>query len=373
MFKESFKQIRLREKAPAKEPVFATPEELAEKEQLLKALKQVESDKSIEGLTKQKEILIKLTRLDERRKERIAREKGEATLGELPEKLKLKEQYAGQKDILRNIGVLERLSSGEGIKGIDNKEYLIPTYEEILQRIEAKEEILKTKTEQGFTKLLIVPFGMKLDELIEKYSKVILKHHKAGKLLATKENPKDPDEPLELDENQPVWKWEGYDNADIEGKLVYFPREFSQNHQGKTKKEILKEQGGWNIILIEDLPNIPREGKGKEIKARKQFEANKTPNEYLKTLQTDKQYEHEQGMTPEDQITYAITHLEQTNQVIDDYSGKGSISYQLGAFFTASGNVPNASWDRGVRQAVLSGNDPVGSLPDFGARGVVRV
>ena len=51
-------------------------------------------------------------------------------------------------------------------------------------------------------------------------------------------------------------------------------------------------------------------------------------------------------MTPEDQLMYAITHLEETNQVIDDYKGKGSISYQVGAFFPASGGVPNAYWSR---------------------------
>jgi hypothetical protein len=355
-------------------PVFATSEELAEKEELLKALKQIESDKSIEGLTKQKEIYAKLFQLDERRKQRIAREKGEASLGELPEKLKLPEQYASQKDILERTGILEKLSSGEpGIRGIDNKEYVMPKYEDILQRIEAKGEILKTKIEQGFTKLLIVPFGMKLDDLIEKYSQVILEHHKAGTLLATKEKPTDPDEALELDENQPAWKWDGYNNADIEGKLVYFPKEFSQNHQGKTKEELIKEQGGWNILLIEDLPNIPRAGKGKIIQNRKQLEANKTPNEYLQTLQTDKQYQNESGMTPEDQVSYAITHLEQTNQVIDDYSGKGSASYQLGAYFAASGGVPHACWNRGFRQAFLGRPDPGNRYSGLGARGAVRV
>ena len=74
---------------------------------------------------------------------------------------------------------------------------------------------------------------------------------------------------MELNENEPVWAWEGYNNADINGELIYFPEEFSSNHQGKTKKEILKEKGGWNIIFMENIPNIPRKDKGKEIKDRK--------------------------------------------------------------------------------------------------------
>jgi len=117
-----------------------------------------------------------------------------------------------------------------GIKGIDNKEYAFPEYSEIIKGMRENKEMLKTKIEQGFNQLLIVPFGMKLDDLIEKYRQVLLKHHREGKLLATKENPADPDEPLELDENQPVWVWQKYNNADINGKLVYFPQEFSQNH-----------------------------------------------------------------------------------------------------------------------------------------------
>ncbi|MFH1255503.1 MAG: hypothetical protein V1667_03485, partial [bacterium] len=78
-------------------------------------------------------------------------------------------------------------------------------------------------------------------------------------------------------------------------------------------------------------------------------------------------------MTPEEQIIYAIKHLEQTNQVIDDYSGKGSVSYQLGAFFPASGGVPRAGWGCGVRRADLGGGDPEGSGSAGGVRAWVRV
>jgi len=291
----------------------------------------------------------------------------------LPQK-EIKEQYKSQKEIMERTGILEKLSTGEmGIKGIDNKEYAFPTEQEIVKRMRENKETLKTKTEQGFNQLLVVPFGMKLDDLIEKYKQVILKHHKQGKLLATKENPSDPDKPLELDENEPVWAWEKYQGADISGELVYFPKEFSQNHKGKTKQDILKEKGGFSILLIENLPNIPRKDKGKDIRGRKQLEAGKTPNQYLETLKTNPDCENETGMTPEEQIIYAIKHLEQTNQVIDDYFGKGSASYQLGTFFAADGYVPYAGWDRYARRAGLDGYDAEVSDSGDGVRGAVRV
>jgi len=351
---------------------FNECEKIKEEYENLKTLKNefdLEYQKAIEtgNLEKAKELKVKL----EKKRDTLVSKLW--TFESLPQK-ELEKQYESQKDILKTTGILEKLSTGEiGIKGIDNKEYAFPSYQEIVERMRENKEMLKTKIEQGFNQLLIVPFGMKLDDLIEKYKQVILRHHKEGKLLATKENPSDPDKHLELDENEPVWVWGKYKNADINGELVYFPKEFSENHQGKTKQEILKEKGGFNILLIENLPNIPRKNKGKEIKGRKQLEAGEIPNQYMETLKTNPNYQNETGMTPEEQIIYAIKHLEQTNQVIDDYSGKGSISYQLSAFFIAGRLVPNAYWYRDSRRAYLDRNDPENSIPDAGVRGAVRV
>ena len=78
-------------------------------------------------------------------------------------------------------------------------------------------------------------------------------------------------------------------------------------------------------------------------------------------------------MNPEEQLIYAIQYLEQTNQVMDDWQGKGSISYQVGAYFPASGSVPFAHWGRDRRQAYLDGSAPEYSHPYIGVRGAVRV
>lgn len=282
------------------------------------------------------------------------------------------EQYKTQIEILERTGILQELKSHEkGIKAIDGQEYPIPTQAEIATRIEAKKELIEKKQEQGFTKLLIVPFGMELNDLIEKYQQVILKHHKDKKLFATKKNPEEEDELLELDEKEPVWAWDNYKDADLNGKLVYFPKELSENHEGKTKREIISEQGGWQVILVEDMPNIPREGKGVTIKNRKQFEAGATPNDYLKELKEKDQYHGESGMTPEEQIIYGLTHLEEKNQVVDDWQGNGSVSYQLGAYFV-SGVVPGAVWFRGGRRVGLGGRDPGGRDDFCGVRSAVR-
>ena len=78
-------------------------------------------------------------------------------------------------------------------------------------------------------------------------------------------------------------------------------------------------------------------------------------------------------MTPEDQLTMFLTHLEQTNQAIDDYKGNGKLSYQLGAYFSAAGGVPDFDWRRAYRQADLNRNNPVVSDFDYGSRPAARI
>ena len=291
------------------------------------------------------------------------------------EALKIKEQWESQIKILSKLGILEIFPGSKelGIRGIDGKEYPVPKPEDIMARLEANKEIIGAKMEQGFTKLLLEPFGMPLDMLTKKYEKTILKHFEEKKLLATKENPTDPDVPLDLDVNQPLYKWDGYNNADGDDKLVYFPKEFGSNHGGKTKTEILSDpENGWRVWLLENMPNIPREGKGKEIGKRKQMETNKTPKDYLKLLGTG-EYKNESGLTPEADIMYALTQLEETNQVTNDYQGKGSLSYQVGAYFVSGGGVPCSFWNRGDRRAGLDGDGPAYRDVDVGCRCGVRV
>ena len=294
------------------------------------------------------------------------------------EKLKIKEQWDKQIKILSKLEIIQIIESKKlGILGIDGKEYAVPTYIDIQKRLEANKEMITRKMEQGFTKLLIEPFGYSFNELEKKYEKIILEHHNNGKLFATKENDTDPDEKLDLDINKPVYVWEdGYKNCDTEDKIVYFPKEFNKkNHGGKTKKELLAEESsnGWRIWLLEDVPNIPREGKGKEVGKRRQIEAGKKPTEYLQMLQNEEIYKNESGLTPEADIMNSIIQLEEKNQVSNDWQGKGSLSYQIGAYFPASALVPASYWYRDYRRAYLDRFVVSARDEDYGLRVGVRV
>ena len=302
----------------------------------------------------------------------------DGVISPIERKLDLKHQYESDRQILEGAGILEQLPSGEsGITGIDGKPYPMPSYQDVRHLLREKRNALEKKADQGFTELLIVPFGMKLDDLVEKYKELLIKHHAEGKLFATKEKDADPDEPLDLDINQPVWAWSEYQDADVNGKLVYDPKEFSENHGGKTKTEILaiaqgKSSPAWRILMVEADPSIPRAGKGKSAHGRPRIEADKTPNEYIEAIGKG-EYQNESGMTPEEWLIQAITTLEEKNQVIDDWQGKGSIAYNTGAYFPAAGYVPGACWFRGDRQADLGGSGPAARGGSFGARSAVRV
>jgi hypothetical protein len=213
---------------------------------------------------------------------------------------------------------------------------------------------------------------MPLDLLHEKLGKTILKHYQEGKLFATKKYPSESEEKLGLDESEPICVWDEYKDADKNGTLVYEPEEFTENHNSKTKQEIIAQGGTWQISFFENLPNLPKENEGKPIKGRKQVEAGKSAIKYLELLQTKPMYANEHGIAPEDWATYFLRHLEETNQVIDDWLGKGKDSWNLGAFFPGCSLVPEAYWDGITQQAHMNGATVVSSV-GIGARTCVRV
>ncbi|MFA6428066.1 MAG: hypothetical protein WCW02_00780 [Candidatus Buchananbacteria bacterium] len=298
---------------------------------------------------------------------REAKIKLEQTLKELQNKLwlntpeltkeNLKAQYETQVDLLRKSNLLKTLSTGKlGIEAINHQEYPIPTLEQIEDKMFKNKEFLETKIPQGFVKLVLVPFGLPLDFLIKAYDNALMEHYQQGKLLDTK------NKPLKLDKeigDKFVYDSDSkyYVIAEASEGLVYFPQEFSDNHQGKTKKQLLPTQA-WQVLLLEDLPDLPAEDKGKTIAGRAQPEANQAPKDYLKQLQTDPQYQGEQGLTPESWLVYALTHLTQTNQVIDDYQGSGKSCYLVNSYFNRADTVPFVFFYRGSALVQLVRDTP---------------
>ena len=296
----------------------------------------------------------------------------------------LKEQYNFQVSLLEQVGILEN----GVISGIDGHEYPVPTFEQIAIRLFERREELSTKHDQGFTKLLLVPFGMSLDSLYETLEQFLFKY---------KQNHPD----FDFGKNKPLWRYGACQDADVgeSPNLVYYPKVFDKkHHQSRTKIQILEEQKdkkdfspGWTVHLFQPsdpsnldstgLAPIPLDGEGVtygEKIPRKDIETGKTLDEYLSILQAsqddpESSYFQESGMTPEDWIVAFITHLTETTQLLDncvDHT-RGNICL-VGSFFPSflrvlyvhkDGNTKQidfdvylhsrGNWDIGTRFSVI--------------------
>lgn len=260
----------------------------------------------------------------------------------LEDKFELKKQYDQQFEILKETGIIKELSDGSwGMIDILGRKQTIPSYEEIKERMEAKTEMLDKKRKQGFTKILLVPVGMSLRELADLAAQLIIKKYKQGEVLGA-----DGKKQL-IDEQHPVDVMKAYEDADIDGRLIYYPKILTKEHGGMTKKELIEKNGGWQIELIEDLPDLPRKGHGRKLGDRKQLESSKSARQYLKLIQTAKQYLGEQITIPEDSLTYFMNYLFLHNRVIDDkYINRpmGVAPIDAGAYFVGTVDVPCTCW-----------------------------
>jgi len=297
----------------------------------------------------------------------------------------LTEQYTAQVKLLERIGILK----GGVIKGIDGHQYPIPTLEQIAKRLYEREKELSIKRDQGFTKLLLVPFGMSLDDFYETLEQFLLSYKQ-----------KHSDFDLNISNPFKVWSW--YKGADLGDPpdLVYNPKFFRKDHQGKTKLQILEEQTvaqdsfpGWKVHLFQPsdpsdqeskgFAPAPRQDQGKiqgEENPRPDLETNKTPIEYLSILQKAQDdptspYFQESGLTPEDWILAFITHLEETRQPLDDYRNdkEESIICLAGVFSPSSFCVFFAHWYRDHRQVSMSEDFPGNRGGSSGVRTSVMV
>lgn len=294
----------------------------------------------------------------------------------------IKEQLDAQRMAYEQAGVLQKLSSGMmGIKGIDGKEYPFPTIEDVMARGKDKMDLLQKKAQQGFTKLLVVPFAMPLKELMEKYKMLCLDlYKKKGKFFAPKKNAGDADEMLEYaGEADPFYAWEEYFEGDKTGNIVYMQKKLAaEGHGGMTKMQLLDmgkdmKGAGWDMVMLEDMANIPRKGMGKEVGGRKQFETTMTPGWYLEQLMTNPMYAGESGMSPEDFLANALVTLATTHSVLNDWQGHGGVEYLIGALFVKQMKVGTACWRRAYKRTGMAALGPDVVDDYYAIRPVVRV
>ncbi len=246
----------------------------------------------------------------------------------------IEKQYESQIEILRQAGLMEAWPSiGEGITGINSKTYKVPPLESILGKITLKKDFFLEKYRQGFNKLVLVPFAKSLESFMNLIEAKILASHQEGKLLGS------DGKPTMLNKNTIISGRSNLNAMDINNWMFYYPKEYSSSHEGKTKFDIINpdfsETAGWEIMLIQDQPQIPA--------------ASQTPSEYLFELQTNPDKQSEVPITPELWLSYFLTHLVETNQVLDelpaDSIATSGFRYINGVYFPSSISIPYTCWN----------------------------
>ncbi len=282
------------------------------------------------------------------------------------------------------------------------KKYPMPSWQEVRQTLRKPEnlEIIKEKSAQGFTKMLIVPFGYDLKTMVGKFKEKVRELDQAG---LNPDGSSNPDKGIfgaggekvyfnREDNGYPVYIWTGWD----ESQLVYYPKQYDQKkHGGMNKDESIKINGAWKICFVEDMPVIPKEGK--EIGGRKQIDRNgscikgqtDTPSiaEFKEAMDNAKaepgkkkmenpaNYRHERGQTPEQYLWMQLTSLlEKEKPVLMDYeNGEWRGTYLTECYNISALLVPFANWDQGVRRISLDGSNPAIQFGDFGVRPAVNI
>jgi hypothetical protein len=242
--------------------------------------------------------------------------------------------------------------------GIDGKEYPVPTHEQLQEVFARNKELVDRKMRQGFTQLQLTPIAMPASRLIGLMRSAIVRHAAEGLIYQTRRSPSDPLVPVRVNAEKQVWLWDTLEQALDGDDLVYFPQEYSSNHRGQTKLEVVNSRRicavpGWSVGLIEKLRIMPEQGQGKTTRGRRQLEVGHSPREYLQTLQTET-YEGETGKTLEDFITDFLTHLETTDEVSNDVNDHNAL-WCLGQYLRISYAevVPTGRWVRDVGRVRL--------------------
>ncbi len=272
----------------------------------------------------------------------------------------LEEQYARIIHAMSRTGILISLPRARkpGVIGIDGAEYPIPTQEQVGELFTHTTELISRKVPQGFDRLELTPLAMPISLLMDRLQDAILKHAAEGNIFQTRSSATDPLVPVRVNKEKQVWVWYVLRQACDANELVYFPQEYSSNHRGQTKLEVIHNGQicafpGWSVGLGESTPIMPAIGQGKMLGGRKQLEIGSSPNEYLRTIQTQS-YQGETGKTLEDFMVEFLTRLETTHEVSYDVKDNNAL-WCLGQYFRIpyAQVVPTGRWVRDVGRVRL--------------------
>ncbi len=285
-------------------------------------------------------------------------------------------QYLQAAAALRDAGILDRLEDAK--LGM----FPLPVLEQVRDLVDLNHDLVKLKTQQGFTQLQLTPLCMPVLQLVKAARSLLVELARQGGLRQAGADPGSVDMPLAVNRKDPVWMWERLKPLMDTPAVVYFPQVYRQeNHGGMNKAEALNNIRycafpGWSVGLVEPSVMLPQPGQGVVLQGRKQLQTYCTPRDYMEILQSPP-YRGETGWTLEDFLAFFIARLVQTNQVSFDRQDSSGL-WLLGAYVPDLPKTPNlvltANWSRGLGQKLYLSSHRTGNhFQQWGARSMIRL
>lgn len=229
-------------------------------------------------------------------------------------------EYKAQVALLKESGIAQRLEGGEyGVRDLISREKEVPSWEEVRHRLMKKKEILDGKFKQGFTQMLLVPFGMSLNQLMGVLGSNLIKFHEQGKLFSPQtKRTKEEKKLLHLDIDHPITFWgNAYKEGDRNKKLSYYLK--APNSPAKTwviKGNCLLQGDNpcWQVLFLQKESFKPPRERSKRTGGRKDLGYGLSAEGFLKKMRGE-EYKYESALTPEDWIIKFLAHLYDTGEV----------------------------------------------------------
>lgn len=293
--------------------------------------------------------------------------------------MNLKEQYESQLKVARKTGLFKGDAENQNALPVierDGKEYMMPDWCEVKRKLFRNYEMVKEKADQGFSKMLIVPFASSLKDFESelRWNIRIIEDNGRGVFSADGDRVRFKKDEEDLYPLTICYK---------DDQLVYYPKKYDpKKHGGMTKDEVIDSRGAWQICFVEDLPLVPflankviggrvpidKRGsglkmnigaKGKEPTIEDWHRAMCDKNEFADS----ESYEHEEGMVIEQYAWMQLTYLlEGEKPILLDYGDEEECgTYLLNSYnpsLQPTGEVPIPCWDWEVRRVIYAGDHP---------------
>ena len=281
----------------------------------------------------------------------------ELEVGDMERLFHAKENYEAQKNHYRELGWLKEENGKEGICDAEGNFYPIPTVREILQELSKKSALLEYKETQSFKRFLLVPFGLSYVEMYKKLGEEYKRYQEDPDLGLYRTNVNKTKITKSIDDTY-------LSNEMEEEDLLYYDK-------GQEKSDLIKTQRfpAWEIHILPEKMNLPREGKGETIGDRPEMEANMKFGDYNKLLRGEIErpdgkpmrdgegqlvYRGESGLTPEIEVALAFVQLRENKQVLHDlYKNPNDAACVLNGCVTKTRNIPYSYFAQGADQVLL--------------------